>query len=164
MIEEEDDSEKKKEDSTPPNAPEVEKKEVCYSSSCLGDGNCYSPSCLALVEKKETEVEKKEAEKKSFSLPLDDASDDWMLDDDVGSMTMEDEEEPKSSKDEHANVEDKKPQSDEPVSKQEAPVSKPCTEEAAVPKIVSSTEEKPAAPKEEAQPQKKSKKNKSKKK
>merc|ERR1712012_1099470 len=39
MIEEEEDS---------------EKKEVCYSSSCLGDGNCYSPSCLALVEKKET--------------------------------------------------------------------------------------------------------------
>merc|ERR1712156_920685 len=86
MIEEEDDSEKKKEDSAPPKAPEVEKKEVCYSSSCLGDGNCYSPSCLALVEKKEKVVEKKEAEKKSFSLPLDDASDDWMLDDDVGSM------------------------------------------------------------------------------
>merc|ERR1712088_963842 len=57
---------------------------------------------------KAPEAEKKEAEKKSFSLPLDDASDDWMLDDDVGTMTMEDEEEPKSSKEEHANVEDKK--------------------------------------------------------
>merc|ERR1719312_2198705 len=32
------------------------------------------------------------AEKKSFALPLDDASDDWMIDDDVGTM-MEDEEE-----------------------------------------------------------------------
>merc|ERR1719204_1789692 len=125
MIEEEEEEEKK-EVSVP---PKVEKKEVCYSSSCLGDGNCYSPSCLALVEKKETVAEKKEAEKKSFSLPLDDASDDWMLDDDVGSMNMEDEEEPKSSKEEHANVEDKKPQSDEPVSKQEAPVSKPSDEE-----------------------------------
>merc|ERR1711994_920178 len=111
-IEEEENSEKK-EVSAPPKAPKVEKKEVCYSSSCLGDGNCYSPSCLALVEKKETVVEKKEtvvekkeAEKKSFSLPLADASDDWMLDDDVGTMTMEGEEEPKSSKEEHANVED----------------------------------------------------------
>merc|ERR1712012_1152466 len=75
MIEEEEDSEKK-EVSAPPKAPKVEKKEVCYSSSCLGDGNCYSPSCLALVEKKEAEVERKEGEKKSFSLPLDDASDD----------------------------------------------------------------------------------------
>merc|ERR1719357_1262385 len=84
---------------------------------------------------KAPEVEKKETEKKSFSLPLADASDDWMLDDDVGSMTMEDEEEPKSSKDEHVNLEDKKPQSDEPVSKQEAPVSKPSAEKAAVPKI-----------------------------
>merc|ERR1712190_634868 len=63
MIEEEDDSEKK-EVSAPPKTPEVEKKEACYSSSCLGDGNCYSPSCLALVEKKETVVEKKEGEKK----------------------------------------------------------------------------------------------------
>merc|ERR1711994_390159 len=121
-IEEEENSEKK-EVSAPPKAPKVEKKEVCYSSSCLGDGNCYSPSCLALVDKKEKEVEKKEAEKKSFSLPLDDASDDWMLDDDVGSMTMEDEEEPKSSKDEHSNVEDKKPQSNETVSEKEASVS-----------------------------------------
>merc|ERR1712107_680272 len=87
MIEEEEDSQKK-EVSAPPKAPKVGKKEVCYSSSCLGDGNCYSPSCLALVEKKEAEVERKEGEKKSFSLPLDDASDDWMLDDDVGSMTI----------------------------------------------------------------------------
>merc|ERR1712211_163448 len=76
MIEEEEDSEKK-EVSAPPKAQEVEKKEVCYSSSCLGDGNCYSPSCLELVEKKETLVEKKEAvaekkeaEKKSFFCPL----------------------------------------------------------------------------------------------
>merc|ERR1712156_704135 len=52
MIEEEEDSEKK-EVSAPSKAPQVEKKE--------------------------TVVEKKEAEKKSFSLPLDDASDDWML-------------------------------------------------------------------------------------
>merc|ERR1719382_857434 len=154
MIEEDEDSEKK-EVSAPSKAPEVEKKEACYSSSCLGDGNCYSPSCLALVEKKETLVEKKESEKKSFSLPLDDASDDWMLDDDVGSMTMEDEEEPKSSKEEHVNLENKKPQPDETVSEKEAPVSKPCAEKAALPKTGPSTEEKPAAPKEEAQPQKK---------
>merc|ERR1711953_191359 len=82
-----------------------------------------------MMDEDEEEVEKAPSakvetagiEKKSFSLPLDDASDDWMLDDDVGSMTMEDEEEPKSSKEEHANVDDKKPQSDETVSKQEAP-------------------------------------------
>merc|ERR1712107_861568 len=153
----------KKEVSVPPKAQEVEKKEVCYSSSCLGDGNCYSPSCLALVEKKETVAEKKEAEKKSFSLPLDDASDDWMLDDDVGSITMDDEEEPKSSKEEHANVEDKKPQSDETVSKQEAPVSKPSAEEAAVPKKGPALKRSQRHQKK-PQPQKKSKKNKSKKK
>merc|ERR1719411_971301 len=62
MIEEEESE--KKEVSAPPKAPKVEKKEVCYSSSCLGDGNCYSPSCLALVEKEETLVEKKEGETK----------------------------------------------------------------------------------------------------
>ena len=106
------------------------------------------------------EGEKREGEKKSFSLPLDDASDDWMLDDDVGTMTMEDEEEPKSRKEEHANVENKKPQSDGIFPEKEAP----SAEEAAVPKKGSSTEEKPAAPKEEPQSQKKSKKNKSKKK
>merc|ERR1719352_1444904 len=33
-------------------------------------------------------------EKKSFALPLDDASDDWMIDDDVGTMIEEEEDEP----------------------------------------------------------------------
>merc|ERR1712107_961885 len=68
IIEEEEDSEKK-EVSVPRNPQEVEKKEVCYSSSCLGDGNCYSPSCSALVEKKETVVEKKEERRNPFLCP-----------------------------------------------------------------------------------------------
>ena len=54
------------------------------------------------MEKKLEEVEKTEptsekesnkvAEKKTFSLPMDDDSDDWMIDDDVGEMIEEDEE------------------------------------------------------------------------
>merc|ERR1712037_423277 len=40
----------------------------------------------------------KVTEKKSFSLPLDDASDDWMLDDDLGAMVEEEKETPESTK------------------------------------------------------------------
>merc|ERR1712037_1077929 len=57
------------------------------------------------------------AEKKSFALPLDDASDDWMLDDDLGTMIEDEEEEaeneqkkkePSSSKVETEKVTEKK--------------------------------------------------------
>merc|ERR1719220_2852776 len=46
-------------------------------------------------------VETAGAEKKSFSLPLDDASDDWMLDDDVGTMIEEEEEETENAQKEN---------------------------------------------------------------
>merc|ERR1719167_161490 len=60
------------------------------------------------VKKGEEEIKPDLAEKKSFALPLDDASDDWMIDDDVGTM-MEDEEE-----EETENVQkDKEPSSKE---------------------------------------------------
>merc|ERR1712018_661831 len=37
-------------------------------------------------------------EKKSFALPLDDASDDWMIDDDIGTMIEDEEEEVEKEK------------------------------------------------------------------
>merc|ERR1712012_774562 len=52
-------------------------------------------------------VESKEGDKKAaFSLPMDDDSDDWMLDDDVGAMIDEDDEE--ESLDKSANAESAK--------------------------------------------------------
>merc|ERR1711962_92952 len=58
-----------------------------------------SPNKIANAESakeanKKVEVqEPSDPEKKPFGLPLDDASDDWMLDDDVGTMMDDDDEE-----------------------------------------------------------------------
>ena len=46
--------------------------------------------------KKEEKRNQDLPEKKSFALPLDDASDDWMIDDDVGTMIEDEEEEPEN--------------------------------------------------------------------
>merc|ERR1739844_379484 len=62
--------------------------------------------------------------KKSFSLPLDDASDDWMLEEDMGAMVEEDEE---SRKDETGKEESKKP-ADHLVSHKKLSVDKPTVE------------------------------------
>ena len=116
----------------------------------------------------EPKVETEVLEKKSFSLPLDDASDDWMLDDDVGMMVEEDDEEKAgSSKEESAKdeKEEGKPTSDHLVSDKNISVNKTTMEE----KETTSQEndsiaEKKPIEKGEPQSQKKSKKNKNKKK
>merc|ERR1719458_2427154 len=57
-----------------------------------------SSSNTAREEEKSGKEEEKRipdlAEKKSFALPLDDASDDWMLDDDLGAMVEDEQEDP----------------------------------------------------------------------
>merc|ERR1712192_281232 len=76
----------------------------------------------------EPKVETKVTENKSFSLPLDDASDDWMLDEDVGTMLEDDEvEKPGSNKEESGKDEKEKSEqtSDHLVSDKNMPVSKP---------------------------------------
>ena len=102
-----------------------------------------------------------EVEKKSFSLPLDDASDDWMLDEDVGKMVEEDEGKAGSPKEE-TGTEESKQRSAHLVSDKKIPVDKPMVEEMEEKATVS--EEKKPTEKGETQSQKKSKKNKNKKK
>merc|ERR1712181_35270 len=113
-------------------------------------------------------VETKVTEKKSFSLPLDDASDDWMLDEDVGTMLEDDEEEkPGSNKEESGKDEKEKSKqtSDHLVSDKNIPVSKPTkVEEKEENETISVVAEKKPIEKVEPQSQKKSKKNKNKKK
>merc|ERR1719167_1376416 len=93
-----------------------------------------------------------EVEKKSFSLPLDDASDDWMLDEDVGKMVEEDEEKAGSPKEEKGKEESKQ-SSDQLVSDKKIPVDKPIVEEKEEKATVS--EEKNPTEKGETQFQKK---------
>merc|ERR1719239_844465 len=54
------------------------------------------PSKKEISGKKEEKRNQDLPEKKSFALPLDDASDDWMIDDDVGTMIEDEEEEPEN--------------------------------------------------------------------
>merc|ERR1719458_1921394 len=101
-----------------------------------------------------------EVEKKSFSLPLDDASDDWMLEEDVGAMVEEEKEKPESTNEETGKEESKKPV-DHLVSDKKLPVDKPTMEEKEEKEPI---EKKQATEKGDGQSQKKSKKTKNKKK
>merc|ERR1712212_636560 len=105
---------------------------------------------------KEAKVETEVTEKKSFSLPLDDASDDWMLEEEVGTMAEEDEEKAGSTKEGSGKGESKQT-SDHLVS------DKKLTVEGKEEKATVLEEKKPIE-KGEPQSQKKSKKNKNKKK
>merc|ERR1719500_1503164 len=101
-----------------------------------------------------------EVGKKSFSLPLDDASDDWMLEEDVGAMVEEEKEKPESTKEETGKEESKKP-ADHLVSDMKLPVDKPTMEEKEEKEPI---DKKQATEKGDGQSQKKSKKTKNKKK
>ena len=101
-----------------------------------------------------------EVGKKSFSLPLDDASDDWMLEEDVGAMVEEEKETPESTKEETGKEESKKP-ADHLVSDKKLPVDKPTMEEKEEKEPI---DKKQATEKGDGQSQKKSKKTKNKKK
>merc|ERR1712212_361608 len=105
---------------------------------------------------KEVPSSSSEVEKKSFSLPLDDASDDWMLEEEVGTMAEEDEEKAGSTKEGSGKGESKQT-SDHLVS------DKKLTVEGKEEKATVSKEKK-TIEKGEPQSQKKSKKNKNKKK
>merc|ERR1719278_787792 len=102
----------------------------------------------------------KVTEKKSFSLPLDDASDDWMLEEDMGTMVEEAEEPLGSTKGEMLKEESKKP-ADNLVSEKKLPADKPTVE---VTEAKEPIEKKQAIEKGEGQTQKKPKKGKNKKK
>merc|ERR1712012_787782 len=74
-------------------------------------------------------VESKEGDKKAvFSLPMDDDSDDWMLDDDVGAMIDEDDEEESPNKianTESAKEANKKVEAQEPSNPEKKPFGLP---------------------------------------
>merc|ERR1711962_695139 len=81
------------------------------------DGDVVPEKAATLPTEK---VESKEGDKKAaFSLPMDDDSDDWMLDDDVGAMIDEEDEE--ESLDKSANAESKKVEVQEPSNPEKNP-------------------------------------------